>query len=205
MRLLEIIQAVAVEIGIEQPATATSSDPDMVRLTRFINDAGCEAIRRVDWLALRKIASLTGAGSSIAYPIGEDFDRLPVGLSVSVAGMPVRGSLTPDEWFSLDAAQGIPRYFFLSNAAVSFYPYPRSGDPIRVQYQSNAWVKKADDSLATKMDADDDVAIVPGDVVVSGAVWRWRRQVGKDFADEMAEFEAVLTDRARYDGGVRQP
>lgn len=205
MTLLEIIKTVATEIGIEQPATATGSDPDMVKLVRFINDAGCEAVRRVDWLVLRKVANLTGNGTASPYAIGTDFDRLPAGLSVAVAGMPVRGSLTPDEWFSLDPVQGSSRYFFLHGASLSFYPFPRSGEAIRAQYQSNAWVKKIDNSLVKQMDADDDTALIPADVVTSGAVWRWRRHVGKDFADEMAEFEAILTDRARYDGGVRQP
>lgn len=205
MTLIDIMKAVAVEIGIEPPATATSSDPDMVKLAQFINDAGREMVRRVDWTALRQITTLTGTGTASAYAIAPNFDRFPAGLSIMAGVFPVRGSLTADEWFSLEPTQGTPRYFYLRGKEVSFYPYPRNGDTLRAQYQSTEWVRKGDSSPAVKLEADDDEPLVPGDVIAAGAVWRWRRHVGKDFADEMAEFEAMLTDRARADGGVRAP
>ena len=52
---------------------------------------------------------------------------------------------------------------------------------------------------------DTDTAMIPEDLIEMGATWRWRRHVGKDYADQVAEFEAALGDRAKGDSAVRLP
>lgn len=198
---LSIMQSVAKNAGIEVPTTTSANDPDHVKLAQFINEAGQELSRRVDWGPLRKTATLNGSGSPSAYAMPADFDRLPLGLSVMVDMNAIRGSLTPDEWFSLSPSMGSPRYFYLSGARLSFYPYPPDDASIRVQYQSRNWVNGDKSSL----DLDSDTPVISANLISMGAVWRWRRHVGKDYSDQVAEFEAALVDRARSDSAVRLP
>lgn len=202
MTFLSIMKSVAVNAGIEVPSTTGANDPDHVKLAEFINEAGQELVRRVDWGPLRRTATLTGTGTASDYQIAPDFDRLTMGMNVAFGMNAVRGSLTPDEWFSLVPTQGSPRYYYLKGTRLALYPYPAAGAAVRVQYQSSQWVNNGSGSSLT---VDNDTAMVPEDLIEMGAVWRWRRHVGKDFADQLAEFEAALVDRARGDSAVRLP
>ncbi|WP_454917430.1 phage adaptor protein [Xanthobacter sediminis] len=201
MTYLEIMQQLATHAGVEPISSVSSGDADRVLFGRLINDAGAELARRVDWGALRKTVMLSGVGSPTAFALPDDCARLAPGLSVVCGISPVRGSLTSDEWASLPATMGDPRYFYLAGSQIAFYPYLRAGAAASVTYQSAHWAAGDTDALTQA----DDTPIVPAALLVSGAVWRWRRHTGKDFSDHMSEFEAQLADLARFDGGARQP
>lgn len=205
MTFLEIMTDVAKNAGIAIPSTVATLEPDQIKLGQFINEAGREITRRVDWSALRKITTLSGTGADAEFTIANDFDRLPMGLAVMVGTDTVRGSLTADEWFALAAREGTPKYFYLKNNKISFYPYAEAGESIRVQYQSKRWVTEEATNGFDTMTKDNQETPLSGTLIIAGAVWRWRRHIGKDFADYLAEFEALLADKARYDGGVRSP
>lgn len=202
MSFLTVVQAVAKNAGLRVPQTISMSDADQVKLAEFINETGLELARRVDWGALRKIATITSLGTDSEYSIAADFDRLSIGANVAWSGTVLRGSLTADEWFVLEPVQGDPRYFYLRNEKLGFYPYPAISETVRVQYQSKNWAKGG---TATALEVDADTALVPDLLLELGGIWRWRRHVGKDYSDHMAEFEAALIDRAKFDGGVRSP
>ncbi len=123
-------------------------------------------------------------------------------MNVSTDGRPVRGSLTPDEWMALTPIKGTPRYYYLSGLKISFYPYLASGASARVQYQSKNWATNGTKAALT---IDTDTSLISEDLLAMGAILRWRRHVGKDFADYLAEFEATLMDRAKFDSGTRLP
>lgn len=204
MNMLAMMQAVAKNAGIEVPISLDTDEPNHVLMVEFLNEAGAEVARRVDWGATRQTAALTGTGAAANYPLPDQFDRLSPGLSVVSNASPVRGSLTADEWLSLTPVAGEPRYFYLAAGRIAFYPFLRTAATATVQFQSSYWAL-SDVGPQEAMVIAEDRALVPSDLLVSGAVWRWRRHVGKDFADYVAEFEAMLSDRARFDGGVRQP
>lgn len=201
MTYLEIMQAVAKNAGIQPPQSLSSTDEDQILLGQLINDAGKEIARRVDWGILRKEYAAEGTGTATDFTLPDDFDRLVLGLSVMNGVNTVRGSLTSDEWLSLAPVAGQPRYFYLRGSLISFYPYLKSGDEATVHYQSRIWT----DNGTEKLTVQGDEPLVPSALVVAGAVWRFRRHVGKDFADHVAEFEAMLVDLARNDNGVRSP
>lgn len=202
MSFLTVMQNVAKNAGIRVPSTAGINEPDQIKLAQFINEAGQEIVRRVDWGALRQATTITAAGSDTDYSIADDFSRLAVGSSVTFDGSMLRGSLSPDEWFSLEPSLGTPRYYYLRANRLAFYPYPASGSTIRVQYQSKNWVN---DGASDTLVLDADAAMIPETLLTTGAIWRWRRHVGKDYADHMAEFESVLLDEARFESGMRSP
>lgn len=202
MSFLTVMQSVAKNAGVEPPAAISASDPDAVLIGQFINEAGQEVARRVDWGVLRKTHTITGDGFASEFDLPADFERFPLGLNIMAGINPVRGSLTSDEWLSLSPIAGTPRYFYLRGSKIAFYPFPRSGEAVRVQYQSKNW---AVNGTATKLTSNNDTSMVPEALLETGAVWRWRRHVGKDYSDHVGEFEAQLVDLARNDSGVRLP
>lgn len=202
MTLLTMAQNIAVNVGV-QPPTAVMSDPDADdrKFIEYTQAAANELARRVDWSALRTTQTITGTGSNDNFSLGNTFSRLTSGMAVSVGGAAIRGSLSPDEWNSLTPVVGTPRFFRLLGKSISFYPYPTLGLAISVSSQSESWCSAG----GKEWTADTDTALVPEEIVAKGAIWRWRRQLGADFQDYLAEFEAALADHSKFDEGSRLP
>lgn len=201
MTFLTVMQALAKNAGVTVPTTTGQADPDSVKFREFINEAGKEIARRVDWRGMRRVATITGDSTAAAKTIDADFARLARGLNVIADGEPVRGSLTSDEWFALDPEEGKPRYFYLEGDTIAFWPYLETGQTAKVQYLCHCWCSNGSDAMV----ADGDTAVFNERLLELGSLWRWRRHVGKDYSDNLAEFEAALADYAAFDGGVRQP
>lgn len=202
MSLLTIVQDVARNTAIEVPATAGGSTArEVVNIVQFVNDAGMEIARRVDWGALRQTASVTGTGSATNHALPSGYSRLVMGNAVNVNGVPVRGGLSADEWASLAPVEGTPRFFRLLGSSISFYPFLANAVTASVTFQSINWVSNG----TSRMTIDADTALFPEDLLVKGAIWRQRRHIGQDYADQLAEYEAALTDYSAFDARDRSP
>lgn len=205
MTLLSIANQIATNVGLPQQASMQGTDPNALKLVEFINEASKELARRVDWTALNKRQTIVSTGAAAPYDLAPDYARLIKGLSVTVAGNPLRGGISADEWFSLTPTIGTPRYFRMQGNKAAFYPYPSTGQQIVISYQSREWAEDAGGAGKAEMSIDTDKPRVPEDLLMRGATWRWYRHVGRDFSDYLAEFETMLTDLAEAEGGIRQP
>lgn len=205
MTLLSIAREMAVEIGEETPDTVQDNEPFSRLAVRFINETAYDAIRRVDWHFLTKITTIPGAGENRFYDLPSDYSRLIRGQAVRRNGKPVRGSLSSDEWAALDHIEGEPRYFRATSTSIAFYPYPATGHTLTVAYQSKNWAQTDDQQPLEKLSKDGDHPLLPSQLLLRGAVWRWYRHAGREFGDHMAEYEAMLTDYALSESGMRQP
>ena len=202
MTLLTIAQGVARNASLELPDTVQSADdPDAVKIVGFINETGQELARRFDWSVLRKTHLIEGTGFDVKFPLPADYSRMTQGMSVAYGVNAVRGGVSDDEWFSLDPAEGTPRYFKLFGGSISLYPYPPEGQPVRVSYISKHWTADAD----TFLESDNDKPLIDETLLERGAIWRMRRHIGQDYQDYLAEFEAILADMARADRAERLP
>ena len=159
------------------------------------NEAGEELARRVDWAVLTKTVTLTGATPDFALPA--DFSRMAQGVTLRIGRQIVR-PLTQSEWDTLPAASSTPRYFRLDGSTVILWPSPVTSVTLSLTYLSRNWLTDAA-GYAT----DEDVALLDEDLLAKALIVRWRRQKGMPFADEEAEYEAALADRARFDDRSR--
>ena len=202
MSLLTIAQAIAPELSIAAPATVlTNTSDDAVKLVQFTVAAANEITRRVDWGALRSTATLTGTGASglLALPAG--VSRLIEGAAIKVnSGDVVRAGLSPDEWNALPTLSGTPRYAYLTGTSIGFYPFLASGATATVTYHSSHWC-----ASGATWGSDSEAALIPELLIQQGTIWRWRRHLGQDYQDYLAEFEATLAELSKFDGGIRSP
>ena len=202
MTLLTIAQGVARNASLELPDTVQSADdPDAVKIVGFINETGQELARRFDWSVLRKTHLIEGTGFDVKFPLPADYSRMTQGMAVAYGVNAVRGGVSDDEWFSLEPAEGAPRYFKLFGASIGFYPYPPEGQPVRLSYISKHWTADGD----TFLESDSDIPLIDETLLERGAIWRMRRHIGQDYQDYLAEFEAILADMARADRAERLP
>ncbi len=201
LSILEIVQRACRILGLDEPDVAVANtDAEIVKLVQFSNETIDELIRRVDWPILSDTFTITGTGSNDTYNTSVGFDRLAKGNAVTTAGDTIRGTLSQSEWMSLTAVLGTPRYFRLHGSYLEFWPYPDTDDTITVAYQSNLWCSNGTDAW----DEDTDTPLVPSELVIMGIIWRFKRYIGADFADHMAEYEAAIQDYAAAEGRVRR-
>ena len=202
MTLLTIAKSAAINVGAAVPVSVLAgSSADNIKLIEYSQETAIELARRVDWSALRTVTTITGTGSNDDFDLPAGFARLTSGLSVTVGGVPIRGGVSQDEWRSLTPIVGTPRYYRLSGDAISFYPYPTDGLEISLSWQTKNWCSSGGEIWAD----DSDTALVPEDLIVKGTIWRWKRQMGANFQDYLAEFESALSELAKSDDGVRSP
>lgn len=202
MTLLTIAQDVARNTALDVPSTASGSTArEIVNVVQFVNDTGLELARRVDWGALRATTTVTGNGTNANFTLPAYYSRPIKGGAVLVGGVGLRGGLSPDEWAALTHVEGTPRFYRLRGSSISFYPFLANAATATVNYQSTAWASNGTDRLLL----DAETSLIPEDLLVKGAIWRQRRHVGQDFADQIAEYEAALADYATYDARDRSP
>lgn len=203
MTILEIIEAVCKNVGLEVPDQAVANtDREYVELVQFAKEAADEVARRADWSALRATATFTGTGTNDDFALPAGFGRLTIGSSVTTGGNPVRGGISQDEWLSLTPISGTPRYFRINGtASISFYPYPVLAGTVLVSYLTKNWCSNG----TAQWNGDSDTPLVPDELITKGTIWRFKRKAGQDYSDYLAEFEATLTDLAGTDMRERSP
>jgi hypothetical protein len=204
MSLLTVVQDVGLDVGLfgETPPTSFigTVDRQNLELLSYINAAGEQIARRVDWNALRKTVTLVGTGAPVTFSMPADYSRLIEGNAVTHAGMPVRGGLSADEWASLTLIAGRPRYMQMSGANIDLYPYLALGATVKVVYQSLWW-----NTSKAIYESDNEVAIIPETVIKKFAIARWRRQKQMPYESQTAEAEQTLKDFAEFDDRSRSP
>ena len=208
--LLQLAQYVAIDVGLAVPsvvaAATDSSDRTMVEMKQAINHAGEEIARRVDWSTLRTTTTITGTGVASAFALPVSYQRMIQGNAVTVGGIPVRGGLSSEEFLALTATAGTPRFYFVSGLpelkTIQFWPTLANATAATVIFQSSLWNNTGP---AKEFTNDSDTALLPDQVMIKGAIARWRRQKGMDYQDYHSEYEMVLQNYAMFDDNARSP
>jgi hypothetical protein len=199
MTLLTIANNLAENVGLEvTTAVITSSKREWAEAVTMANAAGEELARRVDFGALFTTATLTGDGTDKQFDLGSGFSRLIPGIAVTYGTSTVR-PLTQAESASLVPVAGSPRYFVLEGNQLRLWPYLATGQSVVVRYQSKNWC----DNGTAAWNADGDASLIDEDLMTKCLIVRWRRQKGMPFEDYEAEYEAALSDIARFDDRSR--
>ena len=199
MTLLTIGAALAKNVGMSVPDIMISSpERKWLEAVQFANETGEELARRVDWGQLQDTATLTGTGAAVAHALPADFARLNQGVAVLNASGGIVRPLTRQEWSNLTPVEGTPRYFLLEQNTIQFWPFLANTITATAQYQSKDWC-----SAGAEFIADTDTVLIDEALFTKGVIVRWRRQKQMDVADYEAEYEAAITDFARFNDRSR--
>lgn len=205
MSFLTIAQNVSFSVGISTPATMLArrieASREFQELYEYINEAGKEIARRVDWGQLTKSATLVGTGANIEFDMPADYSRLVSGVCV-LAGANVVRPLSRAEWTNLTPSEGVPRYFLLEDNKIQFFPYLATGSNAVVTYQGVNWATGVDGDAEGFVN-DADTGLFPESLMEKATIYRWKRQKGLPYQDRETEYEAALQDFARFNDRSR--
>jgi allantoicase len=187
------------QIGLEIDApNAAGNEPDVVQVVEAMNETGKDLAARFEW---SKLFATTTVGAVSQATLPNDFGKLVDSLPVRRGGTgfrPLKRASSPDAWALLSVSPSTTQgHYYLSGGVINFAPV-LTADGAVIQYQSKNWCETADE-----ITQNGDALHIPERLIVSGAVWRWRRQKGFPFDDFMAEHEAQIVEELENDRGTQ--
>jgi hypothetical protein len=203
--ILSIAQDVAVDVSLAQPSELVGDTGDGAELLRHITRT-CRQLAQKDWSFLRKEQTFTTIAAQIQTSgVPGDFLRIVDGTSWNrTERRPLEGPLSPQEWASYIAnvSGGIRDQFRFIGGNYEMYPAPSAGDTIAYEYIKNTI---GTDSTGTTERAafsvDTDLTHFDDELVILGALWRYKQAQGGDYSEEYVEYQVRLAELYASDGG----
>lgn len=212
MSLLTVVQNVCREVGLTVPSVAyASTNRQTLQIVQLATRAG-QRLAKKDWTVLQKEYTFSTVASTASYALPSDYDRMIINTAWDrTSYWKLRGQLSPREWQVKKSAL-IASTTLRSNFRVKpdtrvnkFYidPTPSAVESMVYEYISNAWVKNAanDDAFA-KYTADDDVAIIPEELIELEVIWRLLNRKGFAYTEEKDEAERAIAEMFAQDRAV---
>ncbi|QRY69174.1 hypothetical protein JVX98_13215 [Ensifer sp. PDNC004] len=199
MTLLSSINEVCDVVSLDRfTSVYGSANPNAQTMVALALEAGDEIARRGDWQKMLKTA--TAVSSPMTIPT--DYERMTPGGAVRTsAGDFVRPITNSSQWAVIVGIPSTQPYFFIKAGQVLFSPASAGAGAI-VDYVSKNWILKNVGGEASTWSADDDTTLFAERLLVKGILWRWKRQKGLPFDDNLAEFEADLVQELNADRGA---
>lgn len=210
MTMLTTVQYFCRRTNLPVPTTVYgTTDPQVLQVMALLEEEGNDLASRGAWQGITFEASHTtiaaedqGAMSTIAsngfryiknQTIWDRTDRLPV-----------LGPMDSQEWQTLKAiVVNGPRYRFrIRGGKLLANPTPTAGHSWYFEYVSQNWILGANGSTYKQyFTLDTDTILLPETLVLMGLRWRWKKEKGFDYAEDMRTYEMQVKDALGRDGG----
>lgn len=208
MTCLSIVQDVCQRINIPNPTTAAqSADPAVQQVVALATKEGEWETSEYDWqVLLQEGTFLTLAQEMQVTNIATTYPGFKAILNDVMWNRdlrrPVFGPMTAPRWEQLKAMvmQGPWNQFQIRGNAILFIPFPVAGQNIWFQYKSTAWAQSAAGAPQTRFLADTDNLLLDEATFKLGMEWRWKKAKGFDYAQDFADYEAMLAVTKARDG-----
>lgn len=194
MSLLSICTDTADVIGLTRPAAIITGQDQLSRQMLGFCKETLEELSMMDWPILQVPYSFNTVVGQASYTLPTDYNR-EIGDSVygQARYSQVRGSLTPGDWArqrNILPGLGFYRFRIFGNPLkINLIPTPQVVEAIVFEYQSLNRVTQVGGAMKTTWFADDDVSVVPEDLMKKGLKWRLRRAKGLDYSEEFDDYE----------------
>lgn len=199
----EEIDDAAGECGLTAPSSwLSTADPTSVEVVSFLRAVVRDLLDRHDWTGASVSATVTAAGETASWTLPGTFRRLQRGensvYEISPNRRPMIALDSTGDWNELQAWSfaGAQRYFRKTATTLEFYRPLPNGASVKIAYVTNAWTTTG---LTAWTNETTDVSIFPEGLIRFGVIYRYRRQKGMRYADEQAEYEAILARAIRED------
>lgn len=179
------------ELGLDFPSINLSDGSFQSRqLLSLINATGRDVSGRGEWSRLFR--SFTANGNT---DLPDDFMRLTESGAVWADDVPVRVVVAPEQWALLLRFPSAQPYCHITEGQIRFV---NMVGPAIIRYVSRNWAGNKD-----QVTENGDTFVFPDRVMETGVVYRWRRQKGLPYDDQIAEHEAEIESALRADRGLK--
>lgn len=203
MTLLTICQDAATEMQWDVPAAIVGNPDEMAqRLFRLANRVGRDVMERGLWpnrRALHSFTAVPGAVQPGALPA--DFGRwVPDSMWRTDTPEMLLGPLDGQRWAEaraqpLTGAQ--PRWWTVEATGPQVWPPAQGGETLAVEYFSRAFCADNAGLVRLAFAADDDMALVPEELLTLGVIAFALRNEGQPWQPAMGDYERRLWRMSR--------
>lgn len=210
MSLLTIVTAFCQRTNLPVPvAVMASVDPQIVQVRALLEEEGDDLSKRGMWQNLVREQTLT----TLAAENQGSFSGLTTLSSRSIvnqtiwsrtSNLPVAGPLDAREWQALKAFAGTGPYYQyrIRSGDLLINPIPPAGESWAFEYVTDAWITSSDGLTYKRAFTDDsDLLLLPESLAVMGLRWRWKKEKGLEYAEDLRTYEMQVKDALGRDGG----
>lgn len=207
MTVLSVAKNAALVLGLSQPTSLYSStNREDKELARLANRVASQIMRDNAWQILTTQKTYTGDGTSEAFDLPSDYDRMLEGADMwsSRWQWPFYHVSDLNAWLEL---QVTPYTFVDGNWTVygdqfHFLPIMATGETLKFWYVSKNYAKDANNVAKAAFSVDTDTFRLDEELLELGIIWQWKKDKGLPFEEHMREYETLLAQRCRADRGA---
>lgn len=204
MTVLSACQEAAIELSQTEPTTLFSTTDRFAKELRVqANKSAVAIMKRYDWQALTKRATITGDGLDTSFDLPSDYDRMAAktNLASSASNIDLVKATDLDQWdyFQNHLSTTVPGYWMLLGGQLQVSPAPGSGVVHSYYYISNNAVSGSKAAFT----ADTDTFVLPERLLTLSIIWRWRASKRLEYAEDMQNFEIAFSEETAKDKGSR--
>lgn len=210
MTILTAIQEAAVLVSLPEPSQIIGSTQETDRLLLSLARREVkELARRADWSKLTREHTFTTTASELqSSALPSNFDRI---LSETfwnrTTDWQVFGPLSPQEWQAYKAeslSASVRLMWQRRHDGIYLYPEPPAGEVCYYEYIINTPILAVDGTTyRTDIAADADSFLLEEELLTLGVIWRFRKQKGLSYAEELKDYEMRVQAAISADRGAR--
>lgn len=209
MAILAAMQSAATRLIGQRPSTFFGGSGAFEReITDFVNEVATDVAKYQDWQALIRIGTITGDGTTTAFDLPADYDRMLQNTSIADLtnwfwGF---GAYTDINAFLYAEAQGFdpfPGGWIIYGNQIRFSPAPAAAQVATFPYITTQWALDVSTAPKTAFDNDTDSFVLQERLLTLGLVWRWRENKKLDATGDQEAFIKALDEYAVKDRGAR--
>jgi hypothetical protein len=209
MTVLSSIQRASTAIGLAVPSSVFSStEREHLELQDVANTVARDIADFYDWQVLKAIATITGDGTTTAWSLPSDYGRQLKKAQLwasTFPGAPLEHITDTDRWLGIVVSgfTGTVGQWTIYGDQLHIRPALALNATAKYFYQKNAIVDPASGSNKARFTIDTDVFLLDEDALELGIIYKWKRNKGLPYAEEMQDYNDRFSVRAGNDKGSK--
>ena len=204
MTVLSAIQSAAVRcIGTRPTSIFSAADQFAAEMADLVNEAAIDIAKAHDWQRLMKLHTISGDGTTEAFALPADYDRMPVvsNLYSTRSQLPLARVRDLDQWLEFDVTPvvGYPGYWLLLSGQIQIKPPLNPAEDVKMYYLTRNIF--AGDKARADIDADE--FLLPERLLTLALIWRWKAMKRLDYGEDMQNYSMALSEAAGKEKGSR--
>lgn len=206
--LINVFVEVAPVIGMDVPsAVYSSTEREHVELGAVANTMAKRIARAHEWEIFKTLATYTGDASTTAFSLPSDYDWMPktAELWSSSLRTPLTHIVDSNKWLEIQIQQ--PDLVFPAwtkiGGQINILPAMALAVTAKHYYQSNLIIDPVSGSNKVAFTLDTDTYRLDEELLKLGVIWQWKANKGHAYAEDMANYEDLLSQRITEDKGSR--
>ncbi|HEY8385744.1 MAG TPA: hypothetical protein VIK82_05915 [Porticoccaceae bacterium] len=197
-------------VGSKPAAVVSSTDTICVEITALAHEAAVDIATAYDWQKLIKFHTITGTGTSTAFPFPADYDRMVQASEIFDPDNWCWGYnhiTSPSDWlFYENNSLGLipPGIWTVREDQFHFLPVPPAGAKAVFPYITRSIFVDANGAPKDQITADSDSFVLNERLLTLSLIWRYKAMKGLDYQQDMENFNVAMDRATANDRGARQ-